>query len=159
MDLSLMIYIGGAAAFAGVVAYLLLRREQGTPRAALAAAGTTAAVAASFLLMLLLARSVSALAAMGLLAVLSGAITYLVFRRDLGPRQAALIAVGATIVIGAFSLFVIYLAIISLILAAGVYLLLRTRLEVAPALVLMGGALTGLLALSGAAFWIALSTM
>ncbi|GGO26684.1 hypothetical protein [Micromonospora parathelypteridis] len=158
MDLNLVIIIGGAVVFGGAVAYLVLLRERGAQRAALAAVGVAAVLAASFLLMLLLAR-LALPAVLVFVALFSGAVTHLVFRRELGARRAALLAAGATIVITVSALFVLYLAVIAFILAIGVYLLLRIRLRLAPALVLMGGTLGGLLAASAGAFWISLTYM
>ncbi|MDG4781858.1 hypothetical protein O7614_19565 [Micromonospora sp. WMMD961] len=158
MDLNLMIFIGGAVVFGGAVAYLVLLRERGAQRAALAAVGVATALAASFLLMLMLAR-LALPAALGFVALFSGAVTYLVLRRELGARWAALLAAGATMVITASALFLVYLAVIAFVVAIGVFLLLRIRLRLAPALVLMGGTLGGLLATSAGAFWISLTYM
>ena len=158
MDLNLMIFIGGAVVFGGAVAYLVLLRERGAQRAALAAVGVAAALAASFLLMLMLARFALP-AALGFVALFSGAVTYLAFRRELGARWAALLAAGATIVITASALFVVYLAVIAFIVAIGVYLLLRVRLRLLPALLLTGGTLGGLLVASAGAFWVGLTYM
>jgi hypothetical protein len=156
VDSSLAILIGGTAIFAGAVAYLVFLRDLGPRRTALAAAGTTIAVTASFLLMLYLA-TLAVPAAMGFVALFSGAVAYLVFLRDLGPRRTALAAAGAAAVVTASFLFVVYLAVIAFIAAAGVYLLLRIRVRIAPALILMGTTLSGALAASALVFWISLT--
>lgn len=156
MDSSLAILIGGTAVFAGAVAYPLRLRDVGPPRAALAAAGSAAAVTASFLLMIYLAN-VALPATIGFVAISSGVVAYLAFRQDLGARRAALAAAGAACVVTASFLFVVYLAAIAFIIAIGVYLLLRTRLRIRPAMILMGTTLSGLLAASGLVFWISLT--
>ncbi|MDM4719752.1 hypothetical protein QTQ03_09245 [Micromonospora sp. WMMA1363] len=156
MDSSFAILVGGTAIFAGIVTQLVLLRDLGPRRAGLAAAATAAAVAASFLLMLSLA-TVAAPAVMGLVALLTGMTAYLLFLRDLGRRRAALAAAGAAAVVTASFLFVVYLAVIAFIAAAGVYLLVRVRLRVNPALILMGTTVSGLLAASALAFWASLT--
>lgn len=90
-------------------------------------------------------------------AFFAGAVAYLVLNGDLGPRRAALAAVGAATVVTAGFLFVVYLAVIAFVVAIGVYLLVRVRLRIAPALVLMGTTLSGLLAASVLVFWISLT--
>jgi hypothetical protein len=129
VDSSLAILIGGTAGFAGAVAYLVLLRDLGRRRAALNAVGAATAVTASFLLMLYLAmlRPFGLWAAVGFIALFSGAVAYLVFLRDLGGWRAALAAVGAAIAVTASSLFVLHLAVVAFIAASGIYLLLRTR--------------------------------
>jgi hypothetical protein len=156
VDSSLAILIGGTAIFAGAVAYMVLRSDLGPRRAALAAAGATGAVAAVFLLMIRLA-AVALPAVAGLVALSTGAAAYLIFRRDLGPRRAALAAAGAATVVTASFLFVVYLAVIAFIAATGGYLLVRIRLRVNPALILMGTTLSGLLAASALVFWFSLT--
>ena len=156
MDSTLAVLIGTTAAFAGAVAYLHLHGNIGSRRAGLAAAGASAAVTATFLLMLQLA-AVSLPAVLGLVALTSGATAYLTFAPDLGPRRAALAAGGAATVITASFLAVLYLAVIAFIAAVGAYLLLRTRLRIAPSMILMGTTLTGLLAAAALAFWASLT--
>ena len=156
MDSSLAILIGGAAVFAGTVAYLVLQGDRGPRRAALAAAGTATAVAAFFLLTIYLA-TIALPAATGLVALCSGAVAYLAFRDDLGKRRAVLAAAGAATVVTASFLLVVYLAVIAFIAATGAYLLLRTRVRIGPALILTGTTLSGLLAASGLVFWVSLT--
>lgn len=90
-------------------------------------------------------------------AIFAGAVAYVVLRRDLGPRRAALAAAGAATVVTASFMFVVYLAVIAFIAAAGVYLLVRIRLRINPAFILMGTALSGLLAASALVFWFSLT--
>jgi len=156
VDSSFAILIGGTAVFAGIVAYVVLLRDLGPRRAALAAAGAATAVTASFLVTVLLA-TVSLPVAIGFVALLSGAVAYLVFRRDLGTRRAALAAAGAATVVTASFLFVVHLAVVAFICATGVYLLLRMRLRISQSIVLMGTTLGGLLAASALAFWASLT--
>ncbi|GIG88169.1 hypothetical protein [Plantactinospora endophytica] len=156
MDSSLAILIGGTAVFAGAVGYLVLLRDLGTRRAGLAGAGTAAAVAASFLFMLYLA-TLALPALLGFVALSSGVVGYLVLRRDLGTRRGVLAAAGSAAVVTASFLLVVYLAVIAFIAAVGVYLLLRTRVRIAPALVLTGTTLSGLLAASVLVFWVSLT--
>jgi hypothetical protein len=156
VDSSLAILIGGTAIFAGAVAYLVRLRDLGRRRAGLVAAAAATAVTASFLLMLYLA-TVAAPAVVGLVALLTGAVAYLVFLRDLGRWRAALAAAGAAVVVAASFLFVVYLAVIAFIAAAGVYLLVRLRLRINAALILMGTTLSGLLAASALVFWVSLN--
>lgn len=156
MESSLAILVGGTAAFAGTVAHLVLRRGLGPRRAAVAAVGAATAVAANFLLMLYLA-TVALPAGVGLVALSSSAVAYLVFLRDLGRRRAALAAAGTATVVTASFLFVVYLAVIAFIAAIGAYLLLRTRLRIGPAIILMGTTLSGLLAAFALVFWASLT--
>jgi hypothetical protein len=158
MDSSLAILIAGTALFAGAAAYPMLRRDLGRRRAGLACLAAAAAVAATFLLMLGLA-AIALPATVAVAALFSGAVAYLVLRRDLGRRRAAPAAAGAALVVAACFLFVVYLAVIAFVAAAGAYLLLRTRLRIGPALILMGSTLSGLLAAAGVAFWAALASM
>ncbi|TCB96826.1 hypothetical protein E0H26_14540 [Micromonospora zingiberis] len=85
------------------------------------------------------------------------AAAYFIFLRDLGPRRAALAAAGATAVVTASFLFVIYLAVFAFIVAAGVYLLARDRVRISHALVLAGTTIGGLLAASVLVFWVSLT--
>jgi hypothetical protein len=156
VDSSLAVLIGGTAVFAGTVAHLLVRRDHDPRRAAVAAAVTAAAVTASFLLTLFLA-TVALPAALAFVALAGGAVAYLAFRPDLGERRAALAATGAAGVVTASFLLVVYLGVIAYIVAIGTYLLLRPRLRVGPAMILMGTTLSGLLAASGLAFWVSLT--
>jgi hypothetical protein len=156
VDSSLTILIGATSAFAGAVTYAAFLRDLGGRRAALAATGATAGVAASFLLMLALS-AVALPATLGFVALASGAVAYLMFRRDLGHRRATLAATGTAAVVTASFLFVLYLAVVAFIAAAGAYLLLRTRLRIGPSIVLMGTTLSGLLAASALAFWYSLT--
>jgi hypothetical protein len=158
VDSSLAILAAGTAAYAGAVAYLVLLRDLGPRRAALAAAGATTAVTADFLLTLYLAE-VALPAAVGLVAFFSGAVAYLVFLRDLGPRRAALAAAGAATTVTAGFLFVLYLAVAAFVAATGVYLLVRLRLRIGPAFVLMATVLGGLLTASALIFWVSLTYM
>lgn len=89
--------------------------------------------------------------------VFAGVIAYLLARRDLSPKWAALTAVGCGVVVGATSLFVIYLAPLSFIAAAAAYLVLRRRLSVKHALVASATTFAGLLAASVLAFWLTLT--
>ncbi|MEO3745353.1 hypothetical protein [Plantactinospora sp. B5E13] len=156
MDSSLVILVGGTALFAGAVAYLGLLRDLGRRRAGWAAAGATAAVAVLFALMIYLAH-LALPAVLGVVALSSGALAYLVLQRDLGRRRAVLAAVGAAAVVTASFLLVLYLAVIAFIGAVGVYLVARTRLRTAPALAFMGSTLGGLLAASVLVFWASLT--
>ncbi|MDG4786764.1 hypothetical protein O7626_12615 [Micromonospora sp. WMMD1102] len=158
MDSSLAILIGGTAVCAGAVAYLVLLRDLGLRRAVGAGAGVTIGVTASFLLMLYLA-TLAIPAVLAFVAVFAAAVGYPVFRRDLGPQRAALAAAGSAAVVTASFLFVVYLAVIAFIAAVGVYLLLRDRIRIAPALILTGTTLGGLLAASALVFWVSLSYM
>lgn len=158
MDSSLAILIAGTALFAGAVAYPVLRPDLGKRGAGLASLAAAAAVAAAFLLMLGLA-AIAVPATVAVAALFTGAVAYLVLRRDLGERRAASAAAGAALVVAVCFLFVVYLAVIAFVAAAGVYLLLRTRLRTGPALILMGSTLSGLLAAAGVAFWAALASM
>jgi hypothetical protein len=156
VDSSLAILIGGTAAFAGTVAHLVAR-DLGRWRAASAAAGAAAGVAASFLLMLGLATVAPLPVLLSFVALASGAVAYLAFRHDLGGRRAAAAAAGTACVVTAGFLFVVYLAVIAFVAAVGAYLLLRTRLRIGPAMVLMGTTLGGLLAASAMVFWASLT--
>lgn len=156
MDSSLQILVGCTSVFAGAVAYLALLRGLGTRRAALAAGGTALTVAASFAFMVVLAH-VAVPATMAFAALATGAVAYFVFRPDLGTKRAALAAAGAATVVAAAFLLVVYLAVIAFVGALGVYVLLRTRIRIGPAFVLMGTTLSGLLAAAGLAFWVSLT--
>ncbi|GIF63420.1 hypothetical protein Ais01nite_14550 [Asanoa ishikariensis] len=156
MDSALAIVIGGTGIFAATVAYLVTLGDHGRQRAALAAAGAAVAVAVGFLLMLLMAE-VSVLATTGLLALLAGAVAYRVFLRDLGRRRAMLATAGATAVVTASFVLVVYLAFVAFVAAVGVYLLVRVRLRISAALVLASTTLSGLLATAALAFWLSLS--
>lgn len=156
MDSSLALLIGLTAIFMGGVAHRVARRDPGPRRAGLVAAAAAVATAASFLLMIYLA-GLALPATMALLAVLSGAVTYLAFRRDLGPKRAALAATGAAVFVTACFLFVLYLAVIAFVAAIGVYLLVRDRLRIKGALILAGTTLSGLLAAAVLAFWFSLT--
>jgi hypothetical protein len=52
---------------------------------------------------------------------------------------------------------VVYLAVIAFIVAISAYVLLRARVQIKPAMILMGTTLSGLLAASALAFWVSLS--
>lgn len=156
MDSALALLVGGTAIFAGAVAYLVTLRDRDRQRAGLAAAGAAGAVAAGFLLMLALA-TVSVPATVGLAALLTGPGAFLVLARDLGRRRAALAAAGTTAVVAASFLVVFYLAVMAFVAAAGVYLLVRARLQINAALVLMSTTLSGLLAAAALAFWFSLT--
>lgn len=158
MDSSLALMVGFAACYAGGVSLPVLVPRLGFQRAFLAAAGVVGGVALSFVLMLLLARVHVGLTAVVVL-LFTGAVAYLVLRRDLGGRATVWASIGAAVLIGACFLFVSYLAVLAFIGAAGVYLLLRLFLRTRPALILMGGTLGGLLAASAAVFAIALASM
>lgn len=150
MDLSLAVLIVLVAGYAGAIVRLTHGLAKG--------AATAVAVLAGFGLMLGLARVwlpgtfVVALAS-------AAAITYLTLVADLGRSRAGRVAVAGGLVIGAAFAFVSYLALMALIGAAGIYLVLRRRLRVRPALLVMGGALGTLLAGSAAMFAVALSSM
>ena len=150
MDLSLAILIVLAAGFAGAAVGL----SHGFARGAVAAIG----VAAGFALMLGLAR-VWLPGTFLVAAAQAAAITYLTLVRDLGRARAGQAAATAGLVIGAAFALVSYLAVMALIGAAGVYVVLRLRLRIRPALLVMGGTLGTLLAGSAAVFAIALSSM
>jgi hypothetical protein len=156
VDSSLAILIGGTAVCAGAVAYLVLLRDLGPRRAAGAAGAVTIGITASFLLMLYLA-TLALPAVVGFVAVFAAGVAYPVFLRDLGPRRAGVAAAGAAAVVAASFLLVVYLAVIAFIAAIGVYLLLRVRVRIAPALVLMATTLGGLLAASALVFWVSLT--
>ncbi|MFY1691972.1 hypothetical protein [Plantactinospora sp. WMMB782] len=158
MDSSLAFLIGSAAIFTGAVAYRELHRELGRRRAAVAATGIAVGVTASFLLMLYLA-TLSMAALLAFVAVFAAAVGYPAFRRDLGPRRAALAAAGSAAVVTASFLFVVYLAVMAYLTAIGVYLSLRDRIRIAPALLVTGTTLGGLLAASALVFWVSLSYM
>lgn len=156
VDSALTLLVGGTAIFAGAVAYLVTLRDRDWRRAGLAAAGAAGAVIAGFLLMLALA-TVSVPATVGLVALVTSPVAYLVLVRDLGGRRAALAAAGTTAVVTASFLVVFYLAVMAFIAATGVYLLVRARLQINAALVLMSTTLSGLLAAAALAFWISLT--
>jgi hypothetical protein len=92
-------------------------------------------------------------------AAQAAAITYLTLVRDLGRARAGQAAAAAGLVIGTAFALVSYLAVMALIGAAGVYVVLRLRLRIRPALLVMGGTLGTLLAGSAAVFAVALSSM
>jgi hypothetical protein len=156
VDFALALLVGGTAIFAAAVAYFVTLRDRDRQRAGLAAAAAAGAVTAGFLLMLGLA-AVSVPATVGLVALVTGPVAYLVVARDLGRRRAALAAAGTTAVVTASFLVVFYLAVLAFVAAAGVYLLVRTRLKVNAALVLMSTTLSGLLAAAALAFWFSLT--
>ncbi|AVT29294.1 hypothetical protein C6361_07090 [Plantactinospora sp. BC1] len=153
MDSSLALLIGATAVCAGAVGYLVPPRALGPRHAAVAVA---VGVTGSFLLMLLLA-SVALPAVLGFVALFAAAVAYPVFRRDLGPRRAGVAAAGSAAVVTVSFLFVVYLAVIAFIAAIGVYLLLRDRVRIAPALIMTGTTLGGLLAASALVFWVSLT--
>ncbi|MEV6636325.1 hypothetical protein AB0M54_36825 [Actinoplanes sp. NPDC051470] len=158
MDSSLALMVGFAACYAGGVSLPALVPRLGFQRAFLAAAGVVGGVALSFVLMLMLARVHVGLTEVVVL-LFTGAVAYLVLRRDLSGRATVWASIGSAVLIGACFLFVSYLAVLAFIGAAGVYLLLRLFLRTRPALLLMGGTLGGLLAASAAVFAIALASM
>jgi hypothetical protein len=92
-------------------------------------------------------------------ALFAGVVTYLTLSRDLGAARTRLVAAAAVLLIGASFAFVSYLAVMALVGAAGLYLVLRRWMRTRPALLVMGGALGGLLTASAAVFALALSTM
>ncbi|GAB3977213.1 hypothetical protein V1634_14390 [Plantactinospora veratri] len=153
MDSSLALLVGATAVCAGAVGYLVQPRALGPRRAVVAAVGVAVGVTASFLLMLYLA-SLALPAVVGFVALFTAAVGYPVFRRDLGPRRAGVAAAGSAAVVTASFLFVVYLAVIAFIAAIGVYLLLRDRVRIAPALIMTGTTLGGLLAASALVFWV-----
>ncbi|WP_157017642.1 hypothetical protein [Cryptosporangium arvum] len=158
MDSFLAVVFGLAALYAGGVIFVVSAGRQGPQRAAANGAGAAAGVAAALVLMVLLAH-VAVAALVAAVVLFSGAIAYFVLVRDIGRRPAALTAVGAAALISLSFLLVSYLAVLAFIGAAGIYLLLRLWVRTRPALLVMGGTLSGLLAASGVVFAVALSTM
>jgi hypothetical protein len=158
MDLFLAIFFSLAALYSGMVIFLISVGGRGPRRAAASGAGAAAGVGACLVLMVLLAQ-VSVAATVAAAAVFSGAVAYLVLVRDVDRLRAALAGLGAAAIISLSFAFVSYLAVLALLGAAGLYLLLRPWLRTRPALLVMGGTLSGLLAASGLVFALALSTM
>ncbi|MFG1921885.1 hypothetical protein [Cryptosporangium sp. NPDC048952] len=158
MDLSLAILFGLAALYAGTVMFLALIGQHGPQRAAASGAGTTAGVAACLVVMVLLAQ-VTVIATVAAVAVFSGAVAFLALLRDVGRLRAIVAGSGAAALISVSFMFVSYLAVLAFLGAAGVYVLLRLWVRTRPALLVMGGTLSGLLAASGLVFALALSTM
>lgn len=101
-------------------------------------------------------------------AVLAGVSGYLLTRRDLSQRQAALVGVGCAALVGFSFLFVLYLAVLAFIFAAALYWVLGSRVSdwvlggrvsVKKSLTASAVALTGLLAASAVAMAVALNGM
>lgn len=158
VDFALVALIALVATYTGGVTAVVRLRHAGPTRALLEGLVAAGGVAASFAVMLTLAHvwlPGTVIAA----ALLAGGVLYFAVMRDLGPTRAGAAAAGGGLLIGLSFLFVSYLAVMALIGAAGVYLVLRLRLPVRPALLVMGGALGALLAASAGVFMLALSTM
>jgi hypothetical protein len=158
MDSSLAFMITGVALYAGAVAFLVLRKQLDTMRSVLAGLFTIVAVAGSFQLMISLA-GVTLWAMYATIALFTATVTYLAFVRDLDRTWTVASTIGAAALVTLASVVVSYLAVMAYIGAVGVYLVLRMWVRVRPALIMMGTALGGFLALSVAAFAVALASM
>lgn len=132
--------------------------HSGERRPIVVGSGVFVGVAASFFAAVGLAHlHLAAMAA--LIAVLTGASTYGVVLKDLGRGRAAALALGMMVMVTGASLFVSYLAPMAFVATASSYLLARLWIQTRAALIVMGTAFGGLLALSAAVFVVAISQM
>jgi hypothetical protein len=163
VDIALIALMAFAAIFAGGVVAVINLRPSGVAKAALAGLGSAVGVAGAFALMLVGANLEPTAVGMPIMftvgALFAAAVVYLTLRRDLHRAKAAAVAIAVAAVVTASMVFVSYLAIFSLIGAAGIYLLLRLKLRIRPAMLVMGGALGCLLTASAAVFVAALASM
>ena len=158
MDSSLAFMITFVALYAGAVAFLVLRKQLDTMRSVLAGIFTVIVVAASFQLMVSLAN-VTLWAMYATVALFIATVTYLAFVRDLDTKWTVTLTIGAAVFVTLASVVVSYLAVMAYIGAVGIYLVLRMWVRVRSALIVMGTALSGFLALSVAVFLAALAAM
>ncbi|GAB3283511.1 hypothetical protein [Kineosporia babensis] len=156
-DISLVVLFLLTAAYTAVTgSFVAAKRQHGSP---VLVGGAAFAGVLAFLFGVLLIANLSVIAALVVSVLASGVGCYRLVRADLTQNQAITVAVGATLLVAAVGLFVLYLALISLIVAGSSYLVVRLWWQARATLVAMGTMLGGLLAASAVVFGIALSQM
>jgi hypothetical protein len=158
IDSSLAVLIALTALAGGAVAFVTQARPRGSTRALLLGGGVTLGIVAAFAALLALAH-LSLIATDVLAGLLAGLVAWAILLPDLGRRRTIAAAAGITLVMAAAFLFVFHLAVMAFVGAMSLYALIRTRIRLAPALILTGTTLSGLLAAAAAVFWIGLQTM
>ncbi|MFV2173528.1 hypothetical protein ACFHW2_25200 [Actinomadura sp. LOL_016] len=92
-------------------------------------------------------------------AAIAGVVSYLLTRRDFPGWSAVLVAAAAAVLVGAASIFTLYLAPFAFLVAAAAYLVIRRLFRAGPALIGATLTLFGGLAASVLMIFVALSTM
>lgn len=158
IDSSLAVLIGLTALGAGAVGFVTQARPRGSGRALAGGAGVALAIVAAFAAMIGLAY-VSVIATDLFAGLASGAVAYPMLRLGLGRNRAVAAATSIGLIMTAVVLVVSYLGVMAFIAAISVYALIRTRVRPAPALIVTGTTLSGLLAGAALIFWIGLQGM
>lgn len=158
IDSSLAVLIGLTALGAGAVGFVTQARPRGNRRAVGWGAGVALVIVAAFALMIGLAH-VSVIATDLFAGLLAGAVSYPMIRPDLGRNRAVAVACGIGFFMTVAVLVVSYLGLMAFIAAMALYALIRTRVRMAPALIVTGTTLSALLAGSVLVFWIGLQGM